>query len=147
MELLLFGIYLFLAAYLAGNMLTLQMQHYGLYRFAGRTGFVHYMQANNRSAFFPSVLPALLMLLVNTILLFSRPRFMSETEAITSMALNLIALVSTFTWQRKVQGEMAATGYDEQKIKILNSTNWIRVTAFLLQAFLAVAIALMAMRG
>ena len=128
-------------------MTTLQIQHYGIYSLAGRIDFVHYMKANNRSAFIPSVLPALCMLIVNVILLIYRPAFMTLIEAMASLILNLIALVSTFTWQRKLQGEMARTGYDEQKIEKLNATNWIRVIAFLFQALLAVSVAVVALKG
>ncbi len=39
---------------------------------------------------------------------------------------------------------MATEGYDENKIKLLNSTNWIRTIAFLLQAIMAVTVTLKA---
>ncbi|HXI98938.1 MAG TPA: hypothetical protein VNG73_08340, partial [Gemmatimonadaceae bacterium] len=47
---------------------------------------------------------------------------------------------STFLWQRKLQGEMAITGYDEGKVRLLVSTNWIRTISYWLQAILAIAI-------
>jgi hypothetical protein len=71
---------------------------------------------------------------------------MSGTEVILSISLNIIALISTFTWQRKIQGEMAITGYDESKIDLLLSTNWIRVIAFLTQAIMAVSIIIIALK-
>ena len=141
MQLALFGIYLFLAVFNSGNMTTLQFQHYGIYPFVGKEGFASYMQANNKSAAIPSILPAMLLLIVNIILLFSRPAFMSLTLVILSLALNLVAFISTFRWQRKLQGEMAVTGYDESKIELLLKTNWIRTWAFFVQALLAVYIA------
>jgi hypothetical protein len=49
-------------------------------------------------------------------------------------------------WQRKIQGEMAITGYDENKINLLLSTNWIRVIAFLTQSILAVSITVIALK-
>jgi hypothetical protein len=98
------------------------------------------MRANNKSAVIPSILPAMLLLIVNLILFFTRPVFMPLNLAIFSEALNVIALISTFVWQRKLQGEMAIEGYDESKIKLLISTNWIRTAAFILQAILAVSI-------
>lgn len=146
MELILFGIYLFLALFNAGNMTTLQIQHYGIYSFVGRDNFKDYMNANNKSATLPSILPAMLLLFVNVVLLFIRPIFMSETEVILSLSLNVVALVSTLKWQRKIQGEMAITGYDENKINLLLSTNWIRVIAFLTQAVLAVSITVIALK-
>ena len=80
--LILFGTFLFHAAYLAGNMTTLQIQHYGIYPFVGRETFKEYMQANNKSACIPSILPAMLLLLVNILLLFIRPQFITEIEVI-----------------------------------------------------------------
>jgi hypothetical protein len=140
MQLALYGIYLFLAVYNAGNMTTLQIQHYGIYPFVGKENFKNYMQANNKSAIVPSILPAMLLLIVNIVLLFTRPVFMPVTVTILSLALNIIALVSTFVWQRKLQGEMAITGYDESKINLLISTNWIRTIAFLIQPIIVVTI-------
>jgi hypothetical protein len=145
MQLALYGIYLFLAVFNAGNMTTLQIQHYSIYPFVGRENFKNYMQANNKSAVVPSILPAMLLLFVNIVLLFTRPVFMSLTEAILSLILNIIALVSTFVWQRKLQGEMAMTVYDESKINLLVSTNWIRTMAFLIQGIIAVSIIVNAM--
>ena len=144
-QLFLFGLFLFLAVFNAGNMTTLQIQHYGIYPFIGKEVFKEYMQANNKSARIPSVLPAILLLLVNILLLFTRPQFISETEVILFLTLNIAALISTFTWQRKIQGQMAVTGYDENKINLLLLTNWIRTIVFLLQAIIAVAITMQAL--
>jgi len=146
MQLTLYSIYLFLAVFNAGNMTTLQIQHYGIYPFVGKENFKNYMQANNKSAVVPSILPAMLLLIVNIVLLFTRPVFMSGTITILSLALNIIALFSTFVWQRKLQGEMAITGYDESKINLLVSTNWIRTIAFLIQAIIAVSIIINAVK-
>jgi hypothetical protein len=140
MQLLFYGIYLFLAVFNAGNMTTLQIQHYGIYPFVGKENFKTYMQANNKSAVVPSIVPAMLLLIVNILLLFIRPVFMSATATIVSLALNIIAFGSTLTWQRKLQSEMAINGYDENKIKLLVSTNWIRTLAFLIQSIMAVVI-------
>ena len=53
--------------------------------------------------------------------------------------------MSTFVWQRKLQGEMAITGYDEQRINKLIKTNWIRTVVFLVQAILAVVVTIQAL--
>ena len=76
-ELILFGAFLFLAVFNAGNRMTLQIQHDGIYPFVGKETFKAYMQANNNSARIPSILPALLLLLVNILLLFTRPQCMT----------------------------------------------------------------------
>ncbi|MBA2249902.1 MAG: hypothetical protein H0W12_06880 [Chitinophagaceae bacterium] len=146
MQILMYGIYLFLAVFAAGNMVTLQIQHYGIYPFVGKEKFAAYMQANNKSAAIPSIMPAMLLLIVNIILIFTRPVFMPATAVYISLALNLIAFISTFAWQRKLQGEMAVSGYDELKIKRLNATNWIRTFAFLTQAVIAVAVVMNAIK-
>jgi hypothetical protein len=140
MPLALYGMYLFLAVFNAGNMVTLQIQHYGIYSSVGRDNFKNYIQANNKSAKIPSIIPAMLLLLLNIVLIFIRPPFMSATMVILTLILNFIAIFSTFIWQRKLQGEMAVTGYDEGKINKLISTNWIRTFAFLIQAVFAVLI-------
>jgi hypothetical protein len=142
---LLFGIFAFLAAFNAGTMTTLQIQHYGIYRFVGKANFAEYMKANNRAALVPAILPALLLLFVSLLLLVARPAFMSAGEASVAFALNLTQLASTMIWQRKLQSEMAETGYDDAKIQRLLTTNWIRTVAFLLEALMATAILLRAL--
>ncbi len=143
---IIYGVYTFLAAYNAGNMLTLQIQHYGIYTFVSKENFKSYMIANNKAAIIPSILPGLLMLMLSIVLLFFRPVFMTSLEAIASLALNIIAFISTFKWQRKLQSDMANTGYDELKIKLLLSTNWIRTIAFILLGILTISILVMAIK-
>ncbi len=146
MPIILYGIYLFLAVYNAGNMLTLQIQHYGIYQSVGRENFKTYMKANNKSAVIPSIFPAMILMLANIALIFSRPVFMPRSIALLTFILNVLAFISTITWQRKLQGDMAETGYDEIKILLLISTNWIRTLAFFLQAVIAVAIVMQAVQ-
>lgn len=76
--------------------------------------------------------------------MFIRPVFMTTAEATASLALNIIAFISTVRWQRKIQDDMANTGYDEAKVKLLLSTNWIRTIAFLLLGILTITILVMA---
>jgi hypothetical protein len=140
--LLLFGLFAFLSAFNAGTMTTLQIQHYGIYPLVGRNHFAQYIRANNRAAVVPAILPALLLLVTSTLLVIARPPFMNLGEALFALALNVTQLASTFIWQRRLQAEMAETGYDEAKIRLLLSTNWIRTVGFLLQAVLATMIVL-----
>jgi len=144
MGLIVYGIFLFLAVFAAGNMVTLQIQHYGIYPFVGKENFRNYLQANNDAAKFPSIIPAMLLLLMNIVLIFIKPDFLPLFTAMFFLLLNIIALISTFKWQRKLQGEMAVTGYDAEKIARLISTNWIRTIVFLLQAFMVVVITIRA---
>ena len=147
MALFLFGLYLFLAVFAAGNMVTLQLQHYGIYPWVGKDSFTAYMQANNRAALLPSVVPAMLLLLVSAVLVFVRPPFMPLLAATASLALNLGALLSTVVWQRKIQTQMALSGYEEAAVQRLLSTNWLRTALFVGQAALAVAVTLRALAG
>jgi hypothetical protein len=142
---LLFGIFTFLAAFNAGAMTTLQLQHYGIYSQVGRDNFAAYMRANNRAALVPAILPAMLLLFVSVLLVFARPHFMYIAEALVALTLNVVQLASTFIWQRRLQSEMAETGYDAAKTELLVSTNWIRTGAFLIQAVLATEISLRAL--
>jgi hypothetical protein len=139
---ILFGLFAFLAAFNAGTMTTLQIQHYGIYPLVGRESFAQYIRANNRAAVVPAILPAMLLLATSALLVIARPRFMNLGEALLALALNVTQLASTFVWQRKLQAEMAETGYDEAKTRLLLSTNWIRTVGFLLQALLATMILL-----
>jgi hypothetical protein len=138
--LLVFTAFVFLAAFNAGAMTTLQIQHYAIYPLVGRDGFAAYLRANNRAAVVPVIVPALLLLIVTLLLIATRPPFMRAGEAAAAFALNLVQLASTAIWQRKLQAEMAVSGYDEAKTRQLVTTNWIRTVAFLLQALLAMAI-------
>ena len=144
MELIIYGVYTFLAAYNAGNMVCLQIQHYGIYPFVGRENFKTYISANNKAAFIPAVLPGMLMLILSIVLMFIRPAFMTTNEAIASLALNIIAFISTVKWQRKLQSDMASTGYDEAKIKLFLSTNWNRTIHLILIGILTITILVMA---
>jgi len=143
--LFLFGVFTFLAAFNAGTMTTLQIQHYGIYPLVGRDNFAQYIRANNRAALVPAILPAMALLITSLLLVFVRPRFMTEGEAGLALVLNLTLLASTFIWQRRLQGEMAETGYDDVKTKRLLATNWIRTVGFLVQALLATVIAVRAL--
>jgi hypothetical protein len=137
---LLFLAFVALSVFNAGAMTTLQIQHYAIYPQVGGANFAAYIRANNRAALVPVILPALLLLLVTLALVWVRPALMHASEAIAALGLNLVQLASTAIWQRRLQSEMAVTGYDEAKIRLLVSTNWIRTIAFLAQAVLAVAI-------
>ena len=136
----LFLIFLFLAVYNAGCMTTLQLQHYGIYPFVGRESFANYMQANNRAAAIPTIIPAMLLLVTSLVLAAERPPFVRASEAVIAVALNVVAFASTFRWQRRLQGEMAVSGFDEQRVRMLINTNWIRTVSYLVMAVMAIAI-------
>jgi len=93
------------------------------------------------------ILPAVLLLAVSMALVWVRPTNMSELDAIAALLLNLVQLASTAVWQRRLQSEMAVTGYDDAKIRLLVATNWIRTIAFLAQAVLAIAIVARGLAG
>jgi hypothetical protein len=129
--------FLCLAFYNTGCMTTLQLQHYGIYAFAGREGFAAYMRANNRAALMPTIVPALLLLMAAAALVFVRPPYLRFPEAVAALLMNVAALASTVTWQRPIQAQMAETGYDAQAIHRLNQTNWIRTVAYGVNAIVA----------
>ena len=141
----LFVLFLFLAIYNTGCMTALQLQHYGIYPLVGREGFAKYMAANNGAAAVPTIIPGMALLLVSLALAFFTPWFVRPLEAWTALALNLIALFSTFKWQRPLHGEMATTGFDEAKIRTVIRTNWIRTISYWLLSALAISILLRAM--
>jgi predicted ABC-type exoprotein transport system permease subunit len=63
------------------------------------------------------------------------------------VVLSLATLFSTFRWQRRLQGDMAVTGYDETKVRLLIRTNWIRTISYLMLAVLCLAILLRVLEG
>ena len=136
----LFLVFLFLAIYNAGCMTTLQLQHYGIYPAVGHEHFADYMRANNRAAALPTIVPAMLLLLSSLVLVLQRPGFMTSYEAGAGLGLNLVSLLSTFVWQRPIQGRMAESGYDEANVRRLIATNWIRTIAYWLIAILGTII-------
>jgi hypothetical protein len=141
---ILFVVFLFLAIYNTGCMTALQLQHYGIYPLVGRDGFAKYMAANNGAAAVPTIIPAMVLLLVSVAMAFFTPWFVRPIEAWAALALNLVALFSTFKWQRPLQGEMAAAGFDEVKIRTVIRTNWIRTLSYWLLSALAISILLRA---
>jgi hypothetical protein len=143
----LFIVFLFLAIYNAGCMTALQIQHYGIYPAVGREGFAGYMKANNRAALVPTIVPAILLLLTSVWLAMFRPPFITPFEGYSAYWLNFFAFMSTILWQRRLQGEMAVSGYDEGKVRLLIRTNWIRVLCYWLQAALAISIVMRGMRS
>jgi hypothetical protein len=143
---ILFVIFLFFAVYNAGCMMALQLQHYGIYPAVGREGFAEYVRANNRAAALPTILPGMLLLLLSIALVVFRPSFVRPYEAWAALALNLITLFSTFRWQRPLQAEMATSGYDDTKVRLLIRTNWIRTISYLLLALLCLSIVLRVVR-
>ena len=136
----LFIVFLFLAIYNAGNMTTLQLQHYGIYPAVPKEGFAEYMRANNRAAAVPTIVPGILLLLTSVGLLFFRPPFVGTLEGAAAFLLNFITFISTVLWQRRLQGDMAVTGYSEEKIALLIRTNWIRTISYWLLSALAISI-------
>jgi len=143
--LLLFGAFVLLAAFNAGTMTTLQLQHYSLYPQVGRDAFVGYIRANNKAAFVPAILPVLLLLGTSIGLMIRRPPFMTSATAIVVLVLNVAQLVSSIGWQRRLQAEMAETGFDARKTQLLVATNWVRTGAFLVQVALAMQMLLSAL--
>ena len=136
----LFVVFVFLAIYNAGNMTTLQLQHYGIYPAVPKEGFAEYMRANNRAAALPTIVPAILLLLTSVALVFFRPAFVTNFEGVAAFWLNFFAFMSTALWQRRLHSEMALTGYNEEKIGLLIRTNWIRTISYWLLSALAISI-------
>jgi hypothetical protein len=138
----LFVAFLLLAIYNAGCMTTLQLQHYGIYPAVGPEHFAGYVRANNRAATWPTIVPAMLLLLSSLVLVIERPGFVRPSEAAAGLGLNLVALLSTFAWQRPLHSRLAETGYDEATVRRLIATNWIRTIDHWLIAALAVTLLL-----
>jgi hypothetical protein len=134
---IIFLTYTFLAIFSTGAMLTLQVQHFALYPLVRREGFARYVQSNNRAAVFPAILAAVLVFFLSVVLLFDRPGFVPAWAASVAVVFNAVNIVSTMIWQGRLNGALAATGYDEKRVSLLIRTNWIRTAALLAQAVIA----------
>lgn len=143
----LFIVFLFLAIYNTGCMTALQLQHYGIYPAVPKEGFAEYMRANNRAALVPTIVPALLAFAAALGLVIFRPPFVTSLQADGAFSLNAAAAVSTAMWQRRLQGDMATTGYSEEKVRLLNRTNWIRTISYWLLSALAISILVRLLRS
>jgi hypothetical protein len=87
-----------------------------------------------------------MLLLVTSIgLTIRRPPFMTSWAAVLVLGLNVAQLSSSIGWQRRIQAEMAETGFDARKARLLVATNWVRTGAFLVQAALATQMLLSAL--
>jgi hypothetical protein len=104
------------------------------------------MRANNRAAAVPTIVPAILLLLTSVALVFFRPAFVTTLEGVAAFWLNFFAFMSTALWQRRLQGDMALTGYNEEKIGLLIRTNWIRTISYWLLSALAISILVRVLR-
>ena len=135
MTFVVFGAFAFLAAFAAGTMPTLQLQHYSLYALVGREAS-HATSGEQPSGLGPDDPPGGLAA-ATSIVSCRRPGFMTRGEAGAALALNVVQPASTFRWQRPLQGEMASSGFDAAKVRRLIATNWIRTAALLAQAVLA----------
>jgi len=104
------------------------------------------MEANNRAALVPAIIPGITMHILSIVLLFTRPQFMTRTQAIASFVLNIIGFISTAKWQRPLQAEMAKTGYSDEKVKMLLATNWIRTLVFIILGIMMIFILVTAVK-
>lgn len=128
-----FVLFIGLALYNVGYMFNSQLQHFALYPYLNPNGFTNYMQHNNKFALVPAVIPGFLTMLVAILLIWFKPVYVSNNFVYLSIALNLIVIVSTFIWQKALHVQLAETGFDIAKIKLLLTTNWIRTVAYAIQ--------------
>lgn len=134
------AVFIGLCLYNMGNMMALQMQHFSLYPLIEPANFLKYIQGNNKAAVLPAIVPAMICLLLSAYLVFAKNDVIPNWFFITGLITNIIVLVSTIVWQGKLQGQMAVTGFDIQKINVLIVTNWIRTMAYALQGILSIII-------
>jgi hypothetical protein len=128
-----FILFIGFALYNVGYMFNSQLQHFALYPYLNPDGFTNYMQHNNKFAVAPAVVPGFVTMLLAVLLIWIRPNYVPANFVYFSVALNLIVIISTFIWQKALHVELAETGFDAAKIKLLLNTNWIRTVAYAIQ--------------
>jgi hypothetical protein len=124
-----------LAGYNAGSMWTLQLMHYPLYASIGAGEFRAYIEANNRSAVLPAIVPALAFF-VASIVTAAVTRREARVAAIVQVVASVGVIASTARWQGRLHAALARDGYSAERIAELVSTNWIR-TALLTVSLVA----------
>jgi hypothetical protein len=130
--------YVALTLYDTGMSWTLQLMHYPLYHQVGAAEFSHYIRSNNQRAVVPAILPALATPLVSLLLMWRRPFVVPPAMAMTAVGLNAAVLICTVIWQGRLHGQLVQTGKSDAAISLLVATNWIRTTAFTIQAIFAI---------
>lgn len=131
-----------LSLYNMGNMMSLQLQHYSLYPLIDPANFLNYIRGNNKAAILPAIIPGLTNMVLGILLVLKKPETVSLSFAYLGLAMNLIALTSTFIWQARIQGQMAHTGFDASKIQTLITTNWIRTIAYSVNGIMSIGLLL-----
>ncbi len=131
-----------LSLYNMGNMMSLQLQHYSLYPLIDPANFLNYIRGNNKAAILPAIMPGLTNMVLGVLLVLKKPETVSPSFAYLGLAMNLIALASTFIWQARIQGQMAHTGFDAMKIQTLITTNWIRTIAYSVNGIMSIGLLL-----
>ncbi len=131
-----------LSLYNMGNMMSLQLQHYSLYPLIDPANFLNYIRGNNKAAILPAIIPGLTNMVLGILLVLKKPETVSLSFAYLGLAMNLIALTSTFIWQARIQGQMAHTGFDASKIQMLITTNWIRTIAYSVNGIMSIGLLL-----
>lgn len=129
-----------LSLYNMGNMMSLQLQHYSLYPLIDPANFLNYIRGNNKAAILPAIMPGLTNMVLGVLLVLKKPETVSPSFAYLGLAMNLIALASTFIWQARIQGQMAHTGFDAMKIQTLITTNWIRTIAYSVNGIMSIGL-------
>lgn len=134
---LIFAVFVFFAIYCAGSMTVLQLQHFALYSKVGKENFKEYIYANNKAAYIPAILPAIVLLISTITLLFVRPSYMPAPFVMASLLLNLINIISTAIWQGRIHGQLEKDGFNAALLNKLTNTNWVRTSALFAQALIA----------
>lgn len=130
--------YVALTLYDTGMSWVLQLMHYPLYHEVGSGEFSRYIRLNNQRAVVPAILPALATAGVSLLMVWRRPSIVPAAIAMTALLLNVAVLISTAIWQGRLHSRLVQAGKSEAAINLLVATNWIRTTAFSIQAIFAV---------
>ncbi len=131
---MLFILNLFSTIFLTGLIWTIQIVHYPLFTFVGKTEFPEYhMHHSFRISWI--VIPVMLMELVSTILLAWMDQSGSKFWNFLGVFFVIVVWLSTFLLSVP-EHSILGNGWNQNSIYRLVATNWVRTIAWTLHSFL-----------
>jgi hypothetical protein len=110
--------------------------NYRTWHLIGAAEFKSYHQALGRRILAFVVLPVVAMLMLVALLLWRRPAAVPQWSVCLSLALNLFAMVVSVVFQVPIQLEFDRSGLSLPLLRRLNSIEWLRRSAHVLNAIL-----------
>jgi uncharacterized membrane protein len=138
-------LHLIATVFMTGVIWIIQILHYPLFNMVGRENFTAY-EAAHTNLITVVVMPAMLLELVLTILIFFAPpaSIPSSLNWLNAVLLAVIWLSTAFL--QVPQHAILSRGFDESAYRMLVNSNWIRTVAWSAKAMIAAVMVWLVMR-